>query len=177
VTFTDQFTGQPTGQQPESMPDSMPEPAARPRRWNPSSDIVRGLLPIIFAGALIVAVSLLALRFPTATPDDPGASSAAHLMRVVSRFEGAAPLMPGVILDIGVYVAVIATFVLMFAAGTRGNRGALTGLIGVGLLGIAYVSSMVLFVGPMVSLCGFSLILFGSLTAWAVSGTVNESDQ
>lgn len=143
-------------------------------------DSVRGLMSVVGIGIVVVIFALGALRWPTATPNDSPVDTSAHILRVVEGLggqNGAAP--SSAITDIGIYLIVLICMGMAISGWRRGTRGAFSGLIILGMLGIAYSGSMALYTGPMVSLCGFSLILFGGLVTWiAFSGyTPEESNE
>ena len=81
------------------------------------------------------------------------------------------------LLDVSLYVMLMAGMVLLAMAWRRGTRNALIGLLAIALLGLAYAGGMALYFGPMVSICGFMLILFGGLIALAASPSADRPDE
>ncbi len=130
-------------------------------------DIVRNLMPFVLFGVIVVLLALLLIRWPSAAPDDSPISTSAHLNRVISRLAGTGgPVLPGLVLDLGIYAAALLAVVLMVAAWRSGARRALVGLVLIGLLGLSYAGGMALYSGAMFGVCGFTLILAGGLVAW-----------
>jgi len=128
---------------------------------------VRAVLPLVVFGFSIALCSMLVLLWPARSTADASIITTTHLARVASEF-GRVPFAR-IVVDIGIYVVLLVAFVAILMAWSRRSRGMLTLLMGIGLLGIAYASGQALYTGPMFSVCGYSLILFGSLVGWASS--------
>ncbi len=138
-----------------------------PRR----SDIIRSLMPIVLVGFLIVLVALLFLLWPV----DSGTRTMQHLARIIAPGDTEFGLARR-LLDLGIYVVVMIGFAFLLAAWRDSKRNALIGLMAIGILGTAYGSGMALYAGPMCSICGFLLILFGGLVAWAASSPAETGE-
>lgn len=156
----------------------MPEQAEPPERSDPA--IIRHLMPVVFVGFLIVSCALLVMQWPA----PPG--SQVPTIPLLLRMAGQAPDESRVALarhfmDFGIFLLTGIGLVTMVIAWRRGTRRPLMWMMATALLGIAYASGMALYNGPMVSICGFTLILFGGMVAWVASslGTTdgNETDE
>jgi hypothetical protein len=134
----------------------------------PSANVVRAVLPIVAIGFLIALVALLVLLWPAHSSSDPGIVTSTHLGRLTNEFSGDTPITR-ILVDVSIYILMLIAFGVLLATWARRNRALLPILMAIGLLGIAYASGMALYTGPMISICGFSLMLFGSLVAWAAS--------
>ncbi|MEP7285780.1 MAG: hypothetical protein ABI947_08430 [Chloroflexota bacterium] len=131
---------------------------------------IRSLLPVVFAGLMLVIVALVIMLWPTGAYGDQGVQTVPHVLRVLRPLPSETGLnIPRRILDVGIYVVVLVGIGALLIAWRRGSRNALVSLIVVGVLGLSYVSGMALYTGPMVSTCGFLLIFFGGLVAWVTS--------
>ncbi|MCC7445837.1 MAG: hypothetical protein IT324_00400 [Anaerolineae bacterium] len=126
------------------------------------------LMPVVLVGLLIVLMALLLLRWPAGNQAD-SAETTTQLFRLLQPPAETAPSVGMRLLDASLYVMMAAGIVLLAIAWRRGARNALVGLVGIAILGLAYASGMALYFGPMVSICGFMLILFGGLIALAAS--------
>lgn len=134
---------------------------------NPNKQ-VRGLMYIVACGFVIVLVSLLLLNWPSGQWGESDVKMLPQVQRTIAAVTGKiAWPVPRLVLDVGIYVLLIIGIGFLVAAWRNGARGALMGLMGISILGLSYVSGMVVYVGPMISACGFVLILFGGLVAWA----------
>ncbi len=164
-----------------SRPDSLPESGAGesgeapvpPAEIKQVSDagnrgIMWSLMPVVLLGFLIVLTALLLLRWPAGNRADPGETTT-QLFRLLQPPGEAAPSLAMRLLDVSLYVLLMAGMALLVMAWRRGARNALIGLMAIAILGLAYASGMALYIGPMVSICGFMLILFGGLIALAAS--------
>jgi hypothetical protein len=69
-------------------------------------------------------------------------------------------------MDATVYILLLVGMGCLVIAWQRARPGPLIALTMVGALGLAYVSGSALYTGPMISVCGFSMVLFGGLVAW-----------
>jgi hypothetical protein len=90
----------------------------------------------------------LLVRMIRQSPDEPASALARHF------------------LDFGIYLVTLIGIGLMLVAWKRNLRNTLIGLMAIGLLGIAYTSGMFPYIGPVVGICGFTLIFFGGMVAW-----------
>lgn len=131
---------------------------------------IRGLIILVFVGFVLVITALLTLLWPTGQFGSEGVETIPHLMRVFRPLLSESSLnLPRRILDIAIYAVVVAGIGFLITAWRRGSRGALLGLMAVAALGLSYVSAMALYTGPMISTCGYLLILFGALVAWSAT--------
>ena len=151
----------------------MPDQAGPAERSD--SAIIRLLMPVVFLGFLIVSCSLFVMQWPA----PPG--SEVPTMPLLSRMVQQTPNEGGVALarhfmDFGIYVLATLGLILMFMAWRSGTRRPLVWMMATALLGIAYASGMSLYNGPMVSICGFTLILFGGMVVW-VASSLGGADQ
>ena len=129
--------------------------------------LVRGLMLVVAVGFFIVFVALLLLNWPSGQWGEQDVTLLPQIQRTTDAIRGQTALPTArLVLDIGIYFVVVIGVGFMIAA-WRGSRGALIGLLVISVLGLSYVSNMALYIGPMVSTCGFILILFGGLVAWA----------
>jgi hypothetical protein len=138
---------------------SVPGPSAEQR-----TEPARGVLPITLVGILIALVALLVLQWPIQTADS-SVQTTVHISRLVERLTSGN--IGGALTDAIMYGAVLVAIVLCVVLWRHGTRPRLLGLLFIGLLGLVYSGGMALYIGPMVSVCGFSLILFGALIALA----------
>jgi hypothetical protein len=136
---------------------------------------LRGLMVIVLIGAVIALIALLVLQWPIIKQAGPPAEYGPQFQRILVVGESSRGIV-GAIVDVSVYVMLIAAVIFAFRTLRTGKREWLSGLIVVGLLGLAYVTGMVLYIGPMVGACGFSLIIFGGLVAWIASSPTDEPD-
>lgn len=157
---------------PEAQAAGTPDYVIIPRPVGVRSVPARGALPITILGVVIALIALLVLQWPVPT-DDAGVQTKIHIARLVERL--ASGNIGGAALDTLIYALVVAAIALAVLAWRRGSRSGLFGLAMVGLLGLAYSGSTALYTGPMVSICGFSLILFGGLLAFVVQGTTPDN--
>jgi uncharacterized membrane protein len=129
---------------------------------------VRSLLPLVILGFILVVFALAVLWWPTGNFGEQQVSIIHHISRLTRPLNNEDGLnLPRRFLDAGIYLIVLAGVVFLVTAWRRGTRGAVLGLIGVSVLGLSYASGMALYSGPMVSTCGFLLILFGAVVTWA----------
>lgn len=133
---------------------------------------IRIVMPIVLLGLATVLCSLLFLLWPAGTPSQP-AESSIHAARIFeqTQTEGAMGLIRSLV-DVSIYGVVLAGIICLVMA-VMGRRGAVLGLMGVGLLGLMYAGGMALYNGPMISVCGFTMILFGGVVAWVASGAAD----
>ncbi len=143
-----------------------------PEGWK-SADlaIVRALMLIVIAGFILVGFALLLLRWPIGAGDQ----SVQQLARLAGSSDSGQTLLQR-LPDLAIYLIVIAGIAFLALALRRGERSLLLGLMGVGFLGLAYAGGMALYIGPMVSVCGFTLIVFGGMVAWATTGPRDTAD-
>lgn len=132
-------------------------------RESPAHDTVRSLLPVTFIGLFIVLIALVFMQWPVPT----GKGVTDHqISRMTGFLSGANASLPGFLLDALVYILLLVGIGCIVIAWRRAWPGPLLALTLVGLLGLAYVSGTALYTGPMISVCGFSMVLFGGLVAW-----------
>jgi len=127
---------------------------------------VRGVLPVAVFGLFVVAVSVLLMQWPTFQADDSAVATTFHLNRVMDRFS--AGDVPGALADGVVYVLLIGGGLCVAIGWARGRIAALIGLTVIGLLGLAYLSGVALYNGPMIGVFGFALITFSGVISWSV---------
>ena len=139
---------------------------------------IRALMLIVALGFVIVVVALLALNWPSGQWGEQDITMLPHISRTLQAISGKIVLpIPRLMLDIGIYILILIGIGFLVAAWRQGSRGALTGLLAISVLGLSYVSGMAVYIGPMVSVCGFILILFGGLVAWASLPRHNLPDE
>ncbi len=138
------------------------------------SAIVRSLMPLVLLGLLIVVTALLCLLWPASPTGESRGAVVRHRDRVSLTDDSGAVNLSQLFLDLAIYVIVIAGIGFLVTAWVGARREVLAGLIGVGILGIAYASGMAMYTGPAISICGFTLILFGGWVAWAASSPVPD---
>ncbi len=144
----------------------MPDP------WNHANlAIIRALLSIVIVGFVLVGFALLLLRWPIGAGDQ----AVQQITRLAGSDDNGANLIQR-LPDLAIYLIVIAGIAFLVLAIRRGERSLLLGLVGIGFLGLAYAGGMALYIGPMVSVCGFMLILFGGMVAWATTGPREAED-
>jgi hypothetical protein len=126
-----------------------------------------GALSVALIGLLVALLAVLLLPWPTASLDDAPLTTGKHYERLSAQAgEGGSPA--GLIVDVALYVALVIGGGAYVVARLRGGYAPLAVLVSVGLVGLAYTGSMVVpFVGPLVGLFGFALVLFGAMVAWA----------
>jgi hypothetical protein len=150
----------------------MPEEINRPHQTD--TTVVRYLMVLVIAGLIAVFFALARLRWP-AGPDADG-PGIHHLSRMLGPSPDSSSLdIPRRLLDFAIYPVALIGVGLLGLVLRRRSRLSLIGLMVVGFLGLAYVSGMALYAGPMVSVCGFMLILFGGLVAWIASSPPEET--
>lgn len=143
---------------------------------SPAISTARGLMPLILIGALTALIALLALQWPTTPPADAGVEYVPHIGRIVRAIEGKSVRgLPGMLVDLSIYGVLLATLVCVLLTLRRGRRDWLGVIVVTGLLGMAYTAGMVLYIGPMVAACGFTLIVFGALVAWIATGDTGDT--
>src|SRR5260221_12601637 len=114
---------------------------------------VRGLLPMVVAGFILVLLALLVLMWPNGQWGDEGVTTMPHVMRLFKPMLNEDSLnIPRRILDLGIYAIVVVGLVLLVTAWRRGTRGSLLGLMLVSILGLAYVGGMALYSEPMIAI-------------------------
>jgi hypothetical protein len=148
-------------------------PYESPARDTALPEALRGLMLIVLIGVFIALVALLVLQWPIVKQAGPPADYGPQFQRILAVGESSRGIV-GAIVDISVYAMLIAAVFFAVQTLRTGNRDSLSPLIVVGLLGLAYVTGMVLYIGPMVGACGFSLIIFGGLVAWIASNPEDE---
>lgn len=158
------------------MPESLDMPHRQDEAPVPTDPaMVRLLMPIVFVGFLIVGLALLVMQWPV----PPGVESVTVplLVRIVQPNPGESSLgFARRFLDLAVYGLFLIGIGMMLTAWKSGGRRLLLGLMAVAVLGLAYASGMALYNGPMVSICGFTLILFGGMVAW-VASSLGEAEE
>jgi hypothetical protein len=156
----------------------VPVPAEMPAQESPDQAVpnaLRGLMVIVLIGAAIALIALLILQWPIVKQAGPPADYGPQFQRILVVGESSRGIV-GAIVDVSVYIMLIAAVIFAVRTLRTGKREWLSGLIVVGLLGLAYVTGMVLYIGPMVGACGFSLIIFGGLVAWIASSPGDEPE-
>lgn len=118
-------------------------------------------------GLLLALVAALLLPWPTASPDDAPLTTAPHFDRLAAQ-AGEGGSNGGLVLDLALYGALILGGGAYLVARLRGGYAPLAVLISVALFGLAYTGKMAVpFVGPLIGLFGFTLVLSGAVVAWA----------
>ena len=131
---------------------------------------IRSLLPIAIVGLVLVIVALLLLLWPTGQFGDTDVRMIPHVARILRSIDNETGLnLPRRLLDVGIYIVLLAGIGFLVVAWRRGTRSALVGLIAVSILGLSYMSGMALYTGPMIATCGFLLVLFGAVVAWTTT--------
>src|SRR5260221_11190672 len=112
---------------------------------------VRGLLPMVVAGFILVLLALLVLMWPNGQWGDEGVTTMPHVMRLFKPMLNEDSLnIPRRILDLGIYAIVVVVLVLLVTAWRQGARGVLLDLMLVRILALAYVVVLQLYTGPTV---------------------------
>ncbi len=125
--------------------------------------MLRGVLPLALMGVIIGLVSLLLIPWPTVIPEDSPLTTAPHVLRLTQ-------FSPSTLADVSIYVALVFALIFTGMAWRSGRRGALIGLVGVGAFGMLYAAiNLIPFLGPLMNLCGFGLILTGGAMSLALS--------
>ncbi|MCC7208021.1 MAG: hypothetical protein IT323_11990 [Anaerolineae bacterium] len=158
----------------ESQPDVRGQRGAhgQPRSLVESSG---GALSVALIGLILALGAALLLPWPTASPDDPPLTTALHYARLAEQ-AGVGGALPGLVLDAALYVALVIGIGAYVVARLRGGYTALGILLSVGLFGLAYTGRMAVpFVGPLVGLFGFALVVSGAGVAWATYETPEKS--
>jgi hypothetical protein len=145
-----------------------------------------GVLIIGAIGWLLAAIAIIGLPWPmpgaqptvsgpvlerllTSVPDDP-------LVTAIARH----------VVDLGAFIMLIAAPIALVAAAGRRSRLAAGALALIGALGIVYAAGMALYLGAMVAVWGFVLIMISALLGWAtwipprameLSAAANVTDQ
>lgn len=128
-----------------------------------SLSMLRGMLPLALIGVFIGLVSLLLIPWPTVIPEDSPLTTAPHMLRLTQ-------FSPSTLADVSIYVALVFALIFTGMAWRSGRRGALIGLVGVGAFGMLYAAiNLIPFLGPLMNLCGFGLILTGGAMSLALS--------
>lgn len=122
--------------------------------------LVRAAVPFIVIGAAIVVGAMFALQWPSAADGTPLVTGS-FTTRIANKVEAVG--IGGTLADLSLYLIVAIGLILAVILFLRKDRAALYGVVAVGILGLAYLSGLVAYVGPMVGVCGFSLILFAGL--------------
>lgn len=158
----------------ESIPPVLPEQSPdQPLEDDPTAlsaepGALTGTLLVASLGWLLAFVAVLILRWPL-DPSQP-TTTGTHLMRFAGiDDEPALSLILRDLVNAGVYVILLAGAIFLLAGWIRGSRGVTRGLTVVGILGLMYVAGMALYTGPMVAVCGFTMILFSALLGWGAS--------
>ncbi len=133
------------------------------QRESPAHETVRSLLPVTLIGIFVVLIALFFMQWPV--PTARGATDH-QINRMTGFLSGPTASLPGFMLDALVYILLLVGIGCIVIAWRRAWPGPLMALTMIGLLGLAYVSGTALYTGPMVGVCGFSLVLFGGLIAW-----------
>ncbi|MFN8419053.1 MAG: hypothetical protein U0528_07395 [Anaerolineae bacterium] len=160
--------------QPTPTPPPVIVPTTELAVRDPNTDMVRGLMIIALLGIGLVVAALLLLRWPVLGQDSIPYDYGTHPERLAVAGNGPRGAA-GLLIDLSVYVIVLAAAVMALRTLRTGQRQWVGGLVIAGLLGLAYVIGMVLYIGPMVSACGFSLIVFGALVAW-IAGDQDQEE-
>lgn len=166
----------PSTEVPLNPPPSVPE--APESQHAADADAARGMMGVVLMGVAVVLGAMLLMRWPIiATPEVPP-DFGPQFQRVARGLTGENPRgIVGVIVDLSIYAILIAAVLMAVRTLRTGKRDWLGGVVVAGLLGMAYVTGMVLYIGPMVSACGFSLIVFGGLVAWLAANAPAEEGQ
>lgn len=137
--------------------------------------IIRSLIPIVFVGFLVAFLALFLLQWPM--PSGSEQATGLLLVRITAPAgSDSAASMARRFLDLGIFLITLIGIGFMAVAWRLGERGPLIGLVAVGILGVAYASGTAAYIGPLVSVCGYTLILFGGLVAWLAASSDTSSE-
>jgi hypothetical protein len=137
--------------------------------------LIRSMMPVVLVGVALALVALLGLRWPTSAAFD--ADYGPQFLRIVRGLAGDSPRgIAGVVVDSSVYVLIVVAIVLAGLTIVRGQREFLGTLVVTGLLGVAYCTGMVLYVGPMVATSAFMIVSLASLMTWLATGASEDAD-
>jgi hypothetical protein len=134
------------------------------RRTDSNLQTLRALMPLIILGYAMALCALPVVGWPTGQFGQQNVELVRHFDRITRPLisEGDSAGLPRKILDVAFYLVLLAGFGFLVLS-WRGRRNPMLGLIGVGILGLSYASGMALYSGPLLSTCGFLLILFGGI--------------
>lgn len=134
------------------------------KRGDSTLATIRGVLLLAMVGFVLVIVAFLVLLWPTGSWGTNDVAFVQHFQRITSALTGEGTSnLPRRLLDVAIYLVVLVGLIFMFGAWWRGSRFALTGLLGASVLGLSYAGGMALYTAPMVTSCGFTLVLFAAL--------------
>jgi hypothetical protein len=134
----------------------------------------RAVLSLAGLGVLLLLIAVLFMQWPGPAAENVGGARFTIPMPYFNRLssyanqgEGGAAARDGLL-----YVIVLGALVGVVVAWRRGSWRALAGLTAVGVVGLSFISGLnegraALFTGPMVGVCGFSLVAVGGLVAFA----------
>jgi hypothetical protein len=138
---------------------------------------VFALMPLISFGLFLVLFGLLALMWPTGSFGEDSVESINNLERIYRGITGQYPTnVVKIILDIAYYPLVIAVTWFVVRAWIGAKRRVFVAIIAISILGMSYLAGMVLYNGPMVSACGFTVLLFGSFVILTVARDNYDSE-
>jgi hypothetical protein len=152
-----------------------PTPSERPSAEASNPIIIRSLIPIVFVGFLIAFSALFLLQWPLPAGSDQSTDLLLRRITSPAVTEGTANVARR-FLDLGIFIITLIGIGFMTVAWRMGERGPLIGLVAVGILGIAYASGTAAYTGPLVSVCGYTIILFGGLVAWLAASSDTSSE-
>ncbi len=147
------------------------------QRESPALETIRSLLPVMLLGIFVALVALLILQWPVPTAPLTAAQTDHQVNRMIGYLSGSDASLPGFLLDVAVYVLLLAGLACIVMAWMRVRRGPLVALTLIGVLGLAYVAGSALYTGPMIGVCGFTLVLFGALVAWFTLPDKDETEK
>ncbi len=132
-----------------------------------------GPLFLATLGWLLAFIAVMGMRWPLegAGPTETGP----HLMRFAPLPDE--PLISALgrgFVNAGIYVILIFGAALLLAGWVRHPRGVMRWLAIISFLGLMYVAGMALYTGPMLAVCGFTVMLFSALVGWSASLELNE---
>ncbi len=133
--------------------------------------LTNGVIILAILGVMITLIAVLGLQWPLPANADVGNTGALTTRLFSQRLQmrmdlGDAASTASLILDVLVYISLALAVVFIVVSLSGRSRAPYMGLVLVGVFGVIYVFGSALYVGPMISLCGFSLILFVGAVLW-----------
>src|SRR5258708_10175564 len=110
---------------------------------------IRSLLPIALVGFVLVIVALFLLLWPTGQFGDASVTLIPHVARILRSIDNETGLnLPRRLLDVAIYIVLLAGVGFLVMAWRRRKRNALLGLIAVSILGPSFISRLALHARP-----------------------------
>jgi hypothetical protein len=139
------------------------------------AEMIREVMPLVLVGIIFAATALLLIPYPTPTVIDGPLTTLPHLEGVLAQLQnpegkavegGLGLVLPHLL----IYLALLGAGVAFVGGLFTGGRRWLWALLGLGALGLVYVSRFAVpFTSPMIGVCGFAVILCGAVVGLAVS--------